>query len=312
MDHFSDRMIRHHFLSREEKNIHTRWNRDIPPVLNIKSGDLISMETRDASDGAFTPDSTAADIAARDTGRIHPLTGPVFVEGAGPGDVLKVDILEYELGDWGWSVSGPGKGLLPELLERDYFKAWRYDKKSGYAWFSEQVRVKLAPFCGVLGTAPAERGEFRTGPPGKHGGNMDIRYLTAGTSLYLPVWVEGALFSAGDGHAAQGDGEVGISAIETELTVTLRISVLHGESIEEPRYETDHYYATTGIGTTILEAAQKATGYMIDYVCSRYGLEKEEAYVICTAALDLKICETVDLPNYLVAAHLPKEIFLSI
>ncbi len=180
MDHFSDRMIRHHFLSREERNIHTRWNRDIPPVLNIKSGDLLSMETRDASDGAFTPDSTAADIAARDTGRIHPLTGPVFVEGAGPGDVLKVDILEYELGDWGWSVSGPGKGLLPELLERDYFKAWRYDKKSGYAWFNEYVRVKLAPFCGVLGTAPAERGEFRTGPPGKHGGNMDIRYLTAG------------------------------------------------------------------------------------------------------------------------------------
>jgi acetamidase/formamidase len=310
MDNFSERNVRHHFLSREERNIHNRWNREIPPVLRIQSGDLITMEMRDASDGAFSPDSTAAAIAARDTGKIHPLTGPVFIEGAEPGDTLKIDILEYTPGDWGWSVSGPGRGILPELLDTDYFKAWRFDKRSGYAWFNDRVRVKLSPFCGVMGTAPEEAGEFRTMPPHKNGGNMDIRYLTAGTTLYLPVSVSGGLFSAGDGHAAQGDGEVGISAIETEMTVTLRIRLIKGESIEEPRYETGLYYAATGIGTTILEAAQKATGYMVEYICSRWGLEKEEAYVICSAALDLKICETVDLPNYLVAAHLPKEIFL--
>ena len=139
---------------------------------------------------------------------------------------------------------------------------------------------------------------------------MDIKYLTTGTSLYLPIFVKGALLSAGDGHAAQGDGEVCITAIETELTVTLKISVRKNFSIDEPQYENNLFYATTGFGTTIVEAAKKATGFMIKHLTTNYELSPEEAYALCSVVMDLKICETVDMPHYLVSAHIPKDIFI--
>lgn len=294
-----------HHLSRDLRNIHNRWNRDLPPVLQIQSGDLVRIETRDAADMHFTPDSTVADLATRDRSKIHPLTGPIQVAGAAPGDVLKIEILNYELSDWGWTVTGPGVGLLPDLLTESYFKVWRFDPARQFAEFRPGIRVPLAPFCGIFGVAPAESGELSTIPPRRNGGNMDIRHLVAGTTLYLPVLVPGALFSAGDGHAAQGDGEVCVSAIETNLAVTVRLSVLKGVSIQEPRYEGPGFYATTGVGTTILEAARKATTYMIEYVSVRCGLSTAESYALLTAIMDLKICETVDLPHYLVSAHVP-------
>jgi len=139
---------------------------------------------------------------------------------------------------------------------------------------------------------------------------MDVKYLTEGTTLYLPVAMKGALFSTGDSHAAQGDGEVCVSAIETDLTVTVRLSVRKDFSIDEPQYENDLFYATTGVGTTIIEAAKKATRFMIKHLTVNYKLSLEEAYVLCSVAMDLKICEVVDLPNYLVSAHIPKNIFV--
>jgi acetamidase/formamidase len=300
----------YHYLSSEQKNIHNRWNKDIPPALKIRSGDMVTIETRDASDWHFTPDSTVADIVTRDTSKTHPITGPIYVDEAVPGDVLKIDILDFELSDWGWSATGKGKGLLPDLLSESYLKIWTYDAKKQYAELKDGVRVKLDPFCGVMGVAWEETGEFRTIPPRKNGGNMDIRHLTAGTTLYLPVFVNGALFSAGDAHAAQGDGEVAVSAIETDLAVTARFTVLKGASIAEPRYESDEYYATTGFGTTILEASQKATRYMVGHLSETYGLDPVEAYSLCSMAMDLKICETVDMPHYLVSAHIPKDVFV--
>ena len=302
---------KYHYLSNEQKNIHNRWNKDIAPAVRISSGDLVTIETRDASDRHFTPQSTAKDIETRDKSKTHPLTGPIYVDQAEPGDVLKIDILDFELSDWGWTVTGKGLGLLPDLLSKHYLKIWTYDRKKQYAELKAGVRVRLSPFCGVMGVAWEQTGEFRTAPPRKNGGNMDIRHLTAGTTLYLPVFVKGALFSAGDAHAAQGDGEVCISAIETDLAVTVRISVLKGFPIEEPRYESNEYYATTGFGTTIIEASKKATLYMVRHLSSQYGLSAEEAYTLLTAAMDLKICETVDMPHYLVSAHLPKDIFVS-
>ncbi|MCK4827299.1 acetamidase/formamidase family protein, partial [bacterium] len=247
--------VKHHYLTRDQRNIHNRWNKDIPPVVHINSGDIVTIETREASDGHFTPDSTVKDIATRDSSKVHPITGPIYIEEAEPGDVLQIDILKYELGEWGWTLTGKGLGLLPDELSKSYLNIWIYDKDKKYAKFKDGIMIKLEPFCGVMGVAWEETGEFRTIPPRKNGGNMDIRYLTAGTTLYLPVFVTGALFSAGDAHAAQGDGEVCVSGIETDLTVTVRISVIKGFSIDEPRYENDTFYATTGFGTTIIEAA---------------------------------------------------------
>ena len=302
--------VKHHYLTRDQKNIHNRWNKDIPPVVHINSGDIVTIETRDASDGHFTPESTVKDIATRDSSKVHPITGPIYIEEAEPGDVLQIEILKYELGEWGWTLTGKSLGLLPDELSKSYLNIWIYDKDKKYAKFKDSIMIKLEPFCGVMGVAWEETGEFRTIPPRKNGGNMDIRYLTAGTTLYLPVFVKGALFSAGDAHAAQGDGEVCVSGIETDLTVTVRISVIKGFSIDEPRYENDTFYATTGFGTTIIEAAKKATGFMIKHLTTNYELSSEEAYVLCSVAMDLKICETVDMPHYLVSAHIPKNIFV--
>ncbi|MFC2076679.1 acetamidase/formamidase family protein [candidate division KSB1 bacterium] len=301
-------MGKHHSLSRELT--HNRWNRDIPPILRVNSGDTVRIETKDADDGHFTPESTAKDVDTRDRGKVHPLTGPIYIEEAEPGDVLQVDIIKFELADWGWTLIGRDVGFLPEEFPDDFIKIWRYDADKKYAWFREDIRVELAPFCGVMGTAWDEPGEFRTFPPRKNGGNMDVKHLIAGTILYLPVSVPGALFSTGDGHAAQGDGEVCVSAIETELAVTVRLTVRKDYSIEEPEYESDDYYATTGVGTTIIEAAQKATRFMINRLANDHGMSREEAYVLCSNVMDLKICEVVDLPNYLVSGHVSKSIFI--
>jgi acetamidase/formamidase len=242
--------------------------------------------------------------------KVHPLTGPVYVEEAEPGDVLKIDIIDYELSEWGWTIAAKGRGFLPDFLSDGYLKIWHYDKNKQFATFKDGIRIPLNPFSGIMGVAWEEPGEFRTIPPRKNGGNMDIKHLTAGTTLYLPVFVNGALFSAGDGHAAQGDGEVSITAIETELTVTVRISVIKSFSLNEPQYETDSFYATTGFGTTIIEAGQKATRYMIEHLTRNHNLAPEEAYALCSVAMDLKISEAVDMPHYLVSAHLPKNIFV--
>ncbi len=302
--------VEHHFLTRQQKNIHNRWNKDLIPVLYVHSGDTVTIETRDASDGHYTPESIKNDIATMDSSKVHPLTGPIYLEEAKPGDVLRIDILGYELGEWGWTVTGKGRGFLPDVVSDSYLKIWHYDNDKRYAIFRDGIRVTLNPFCGVMGVAWEETGEFRTIPPRKNGGNMDIKYLTAGTTLYLPVFVKGALFSAGDGHAAQGDGEVCITAIETELNATVKLTVMKNVSINEPQYENNDIYATTGFGTTIIEAAQKATGFMINHLSIQYRLSTDEAYALCSVAMDLKICEAVDMPHYLVSAHIPKSIFV--
>lgn len=297
------------FYLTQEKT-HNRWNKDILPILRINSNDTVTIETREASDRHFTPKSTSKDAENRDLSKVHPLTGPIYIEEAEPGDILQIDIIKYELEDWGWTIISKGRGFLPEDFPVDYLKIWKYDKNKEYAECKEGIRIKLEPFCGVMGVAWEESGEFRTSPPRKNGGNMDCKYLTSGTTLYLPVFIKGALFSVGDGHAAQGDGEVCVSAIETDLKVTLKFTVRKDLSIEEPQYENNLFYATTGFGETIEEAAKKATRFMIKHLSKNFKLSPEEAYILCSVAMDLKICEVVDLPNYLVSAHIPKNIFV--
>jgi acetamidase/formamidase len=297
--------------------VHHCWDRSIPPRLEIESGDTVVFECRDAADGFYSWDSVAADVLRREF-RGHPLTGPVSVKGARPGDVLQVEVLELRPGDLGWTSIREGRGLLADEFSEPYLKLW--DLRGGdAAELKPGIRVPLEPFLGVMGVAPDTPGEHSTAPPRRCGGNMDVKQLTAGSTLYLPVLVDGALFSTGDGHAAQGDGEVCITAIETRMTATLRFTVRRDFRLDEPEFGTGGpvaaatnvgpHYATTGIAPDLMVATKKAVRAMIGYLGREHGLSREEAYVLCSVAVDLKISEVVDAPNWVVSAFLPLSLF---
>ena len=291
------------------ENTHARWSRTIPPVLTVPSGAIVEVFTQEASGGQLSSESNVEAIADLDFDRIHALTGPIAVEGAEPGDVLAVTLHDIEVGDWGWAAIVPGFGFLADVFTEPYLKVFELGPDATHAVFNERIRVPLAPFPGVLGVAPDTDSLLVTIPPRTNGGNMDNRYMAAGTTVYLPVWVEGANFSIGDTHAAQGDGEVSGTAIEAPMRIVLELNVLKGgRMIEEPEYETDEYYAVTAFGTDLNEATRKATLFMIDYLVEDHGLDREDAYVLCSLAGDLKISETVDMPHYLVSMHMPKEV----
>jgi acetamidase/formamidase len=310
-------MGREHFLPAEK--VHFVWNNALPPALEIDPGDVVVYDLRDVTDNQITPASTADALTTLDWSRIYPLGGPVFVKGAKPGDVLEVEILDLHPKGWGWTGIIPGFGLLEEEFNKPYLRIW--DLSPGdHTFLREDIRIPLDPFCGTMGVAPEEKGEFPVMPPGKFGGNMDIRHLTKGATLLLPVQVEGALFSCGDCHAAQGDGEVCVTGIEAPMHVALRFRVRKDRSIPEPqfltpgpltsKYDGKGYYATTGISPDLLEASRKAVRHMIDHLVHTYHLTPEDAYVLCSVAVDLKISEVVDKPNWIVSAYLPLSIFL--
>jgi acetamidase/formamidase len=297
--------------------VHYCWDNSIPPRLEIESGDTIVFQCRDAGDGWYTWSSTTADVMGR-VSKGHPLTGPVLVKGARPGDVLQVEILELSPGELGFTQFRPGRGLLPEDFPEPFLKLW--DLRDGdSAEFKPGIRVPLEPFLGVMGVALDEPGQHVTAPPRKNGGNMDVKQLTAGSTLYLPIWVDGALFSTGDGHAAQGDGEVCITAIETRMRATLRFTLRRDFALEEPEFQTGGplsartnlgpHYATTGIAPDLMGATKKAVRAMIGYLVRAHGQTREEAYALSRVAVDLKISEVVDAPNWVVSAFVPLSIF---
>ena len=291
------------------ENTHARFSSTIPPVLRVPSGSVLEVLTKEASDGQITPSTTAADLAGLDFDLIHPLTGPVYVEGAQPGDVLAVTLHHLEVLDWGWAVIIPGFGFLAEEFDQPFAMGFDIGPESQFAVFNDRIRIPLRPFAGVMGVAPATDSLLTTIPPRANGGNMDNRHLTAGTTVYFPVLVDGALFSIGDTHAAQGDGEVSGTAIEAPMRVVYEVNVLeNARTIPEPQYETADLYAVTAFGTTIDEAARKATGYMIDYLEAEHGLTRQEGYVLASLAGDLKISEVVDVPHVLVSMHMPKTV----
>ncbi len=297
--------------------VHYCWDNSIPPRLDIDSGDTVVFHCRDAGDCWYTWSSTAEDVMRR-VFKGHALTGPVLVKGARPGDVLQVEVLELAPGELGFTQFRPDRGLLPEDFPEPYLKIW--DLRNGqFAEFKPGIRIPLEPFLGVMGVALDEPGEHPTAPPRRSGGNMDVKQLTAGSTLFLPVCVDGALFSTGDGHAAQGDGEVCITAIETQMTATLRFTVRRDFRLEEPEFQTGGpiaartnvgpHYATTGIAPDLMEATKKAVRAMIGYLVRARGLSREEAYALSSVAVDLKISEVVDAPNWVVSAFLPLSIF---
>ncbi|MDX1618558.1 MAG: acetamidase/formamidase family protein [Balneolaceae bacterium] len=288
---------------------HNRWSSAIEPVLTVPSGSVIEVATEEASDRQLNLNSTVEDLKNISFDPIHPLTGPVYVEGAEPGDVLKVTLHRIEMGDWGWTAIVPGFGFLADEFDQPYLKTYELGNERSSIRFAENIEIPLKPFPGVMGVAPATDSMLSTIPPRENGGNMDDPHMVEGTMVYFPVLVEGALFSIGDAHATQGLGEVCGTAIEAPMRIVYEIEVIKGgRPIEEPQYETDDYYAVTGFGTTIDEAARKATRYMIDYLVAEHGLSRNDAYALCSLAGDLKIAEVVDVPHMLVTMHMSKEV----
>jgi len=223
---------------------------------------------------------------------------------------LAVTIHDIELGNWGWTGIFPGFGLLADEFTEPWLKTYEIEKDDKTIQFSENIEIPIKPFAGVLGVAPATDEMLSTIPPRANGGNMDDPYMVKGTTVYLPVFVDGALFSIGDAHVSQGLGEVCGTAIEAPMKFIVELNLLKGEKIiQEPQYETDEYYATTGFATTIDGASKKAVGYMVDYLVAEKGMDKTEAYALCSLAGDLHIAEAVDLPHMLVSMHLSKSIF---
>jgi formamidase len=353
-------------LLEEPANGHNRWHPDIPPVVEVTPGEEVALQTRDASDGGVTREKGRAEGGR---GRIHPLTGPVYVAGAEPGDLLEVEYLEIEPEPWGWTSCGPGTGFLGDLLTERHTFIW--DIKDGWATSAgiPGVRIPSQCFMGTAGVAPSHaqvkewtqresdlvaRGGtaalpdptdavpstaaiaaegLRTMPPRENCGNIDAKQLTKGSKLFLPVNVAGALYSAGDAHFAQGDGEVCLTAIEMSATVAVRFQVHKGEAarknIRWPRFAHPDYFvppewaaprnfiATTGMpvredgtqeGGDLNLAARNALRDMIGLLQER-GWTAAQAYAICSVAVDLRISNVVDLPNVTVSALLPEAIF---
>lgn len=286
---------------------HNKWSRTIEPVLTINSGEVIEISTEEATDGQLKIGSDTSDLMNLSFDPIHPLTGPIFINQAKPGDVIAVTLHKIEIGDWGWTAILPGFGFLADEFTEPYLKTYELSGKNNIQ-FANGINIPLRPFPGVLGVAPNTDSLLSTIPPRANGGNMDDPNIVEGTTVYLPVFVEGALFSIGDAHAAQGLGEVCGTAIEAPMKFLVEIKVLKNIDIEEPQYENEDVYAVTAFATTIDEAAKKATRYMIDYLTSNYDLSRNEAYMLCSLAGDLKIAEVVDVPHMLVTMSINKEV----
>jgi len=305
-----------HYL--DDSVVHAFWDNSYPARLEIEPGDTVIFECREATDGQVTPDSDHNALANPDFSKIHPLTGPVFVKGVQPGDTLEVEILKLQHKGWGWNGHLPGFGLLGADFNFPYVQHWRLEGESCFFRENDKVEVPYEPFCGVMGVAPKEAGRFDTIPPRFNGGNIDIRGLTVGAKLYMPVWLEGALFSTADCHSAQGDGEVCGTGIETPMTVTLRFNRRQDISVPELQFTTPSpltrtdsqgYYCTTAHGEDLYANAQNALRYMIDWLEANWSLSRSQAYCLCSAAADLKISEIVDAPNWIVSCYLPLSIY---
>ncbi|WP_255169384.1 acetamidase/formamidase family protein [Natrononativus amylolyticus] len=309
-----------HRLSDADRNIHNAWDNALDPVLTVEPGDVVRFECRDAVDRQVDVESGPEEFQNVSFDPVHPLTGPVAVEGAEPGDTLVVELLGFQHKGWGYTGFLPGEmglGLLPDEFPEADVHIWDLEGDVGH--FVNGIEVPLEPFPGTIGVAPAEAGEHETLPPRNVGGNMDVKHMTTGSTVYLPVAVEDALFSVGDCHAAQGDGEVCVTGIEAPMFVTARFGLEKDREIDQPQFETsgpftptgrdERMYATTGIDDDLMEATKLAVLHMIDHLHEERGLTRGEAYILCSAAVDLKISEVVDAPNWIVTAYLPESIF---
>ncbi|MDQ2997109.1 MAG: acetamidase/formamidase family protein, partial [Chloroflexota bacterium] len=305
---------REHTLDRSK--IHYKWDNSFPPAIEIESGDTVHCDTEEVSDGQIKPGMPASILGNLDFDRLYPLAGPIYVKGAEPGDILEVEILRLQTLDWGWAGIIPGLGLLAQDFTAPYIRY--FDLTNGEtAPLRDDIHIPIQPFCGTMGVALDEPGAHAVLPTTKGGGNIDTRHLNVGAKLYLPVFVPGALFSAGDCHAAQGDGEVCVTGIECPLEFSLRFNVIKGRSLRpwsyqfsttpgpiQPKSDAKGYFVTTAIGTDLMTNAQNAVRDMIDWLVREKNLSREDAYILCSQAGDLRISQIVDAGNWCVSFYL--------
>ena len=304
---------------------HFGWDNALAPAERVAPGSTVLFQCHDSSAGQLGPSSTVADVVALDFGKINPVSGPIWVEGAEPGDAIKVRLesfapREREGAAWGWTANIPGFGLLADQFLDPALITWTYDAQTlAPALWGTQGRIPLKPFTGTIGLAPAEPGPHSVVPPRRVGGNLDIRDMGVGTTLYLPVEVAGGLFSVGDTHAAQGDGEVCGTAIESPMDVVVTLDLVKGMGLRAPRFVTDGpvtrhldakgFEVTTGIGPDLMSGARDAVAGMIDHLCATRGMSAVEAYMLCSTCGDLRISEVVDAPNWVVSFYFPRVVF---
>jgi acetamidase/formamidase len=300
----------------DAKRIHHAWDNTLEPTLRVNPGDVVHYELLMAGHGQVHEGDAFSDTQF-DFDTLYNLLGPVHVEGAQPGDALRVEIVELVPGDWGWCVIMAELGTLPDLFPESYLRT--FDLRGGTeVELVPGVQIPLSPFLGTMGTHPDEPATASAFPPHKGGGNIDTRHLTAGSTLWLPVWCEGALFSCGDAHAAQGDGEVCVAALECDMRATLRFELerrtipapyFRTAGALTPRVEGAGHHGAMGIAPDLMEGARSAIAAMVDWVVSEHGLSREDAYMLCSLAGDLKILELVDAGMWNVGMTLPLSVF---
>ena len=305
-------MSREHTLGASQ--IHHDWDSSREPVLVIESGDVVNFDLLMAGHGQVMETSTVEEVAW-DFETIYNLTGPVHVKGAAHGQTLEIEILELNPGPWGWTTFIPGAGLLADDFPEPFLKL--YDLRGRVtATVAPGVEVPIQPFLGTMGVPTGEPGRIDPFPPHKGGGNVDCRHLVPGATLWLPIWCDGALFSCGDAHAAQGDGEVCVSAIECDMQATLRLHVRE-RAIPGPAYRVPEsiatpgpYYGTMGIDADLMAGARTAVRNMIAWLVDEHGMTREDAYVLCSLAGDLEIHEIVDAGVWNVGMTMPLAVFV--
>jgi amidase len=299
---------------------HFGWDNALPPAETVAPGTTILFHCIDSGAGHFGPSSTVADVGTLDFSRVNPVSGPIFVDGAEPGDALKVTIDSFTPSGFGWTANIPGFGLLADQFTDPGLVLWKYDPGTlAPAMFGSEGAVPLKPFAGTIGNALAEPGLHSVVPPRRVGGNLDVRDLAAGTMLYLPVEVAGALFSVGVTHAAQGVGEVCGTAIESRMDAVLTLDLVKGAGLRAPRFTTPGrvtrhldakgYEVTTGIGPDLMTASRDAVAAMIDLLGATRGMAALDAYMLVSTCGDLRISEIVDQPNWVVSFYFPRCVF---
>lgn len=313
-------MLNKHNHTIHRTHHHYGWDNSFVPVETVAPGSTLRFECLDSGNGHFKQGSTAADVGVLDFSKVNPVTGPIFIDGAEPGDAIKVTIEQFEPSGFGWTAIIPGFGLLADQFTEPGLTLWTYDAQSmAPAAFSSQAKVPLKPFAGTIGLAPAEKGLLSVVPPRRVGGNLDVRDISVGATLYLPVEVAGGLFSVGDTHAAQGDGEICGTAIESAMNVTLTFDLVKDAGLSMPRFTTPGpvsrhldakgYEVTTGVGPDLMTGAKAALSNMIDLLGKLYNLSAADAYMLCSVCGDLRISEIVDMPNWVVSFYFPRLVF---
>jgi acetamidase/formamidase len=301
-----------HHLGREVA--HHAWDRSEPPVVSVAPGEEIHLELRDGSNGQISDRTAAAELFDLELGKMDPLTGPIWIESAMPGDVVVVDVLDIDIAPVGWSAIIPGLGLLSDRFPEPYLRIW--DTAGDHVEIAAGHRFDLRPMLGVVGVAPAQAGRHPTTVPTAAGGNIDVKFVTAGSRLMLPVFAEGALLSLGDAHALQGDGELNGTAIECAADTVIRVDVVKGLDLGAPIVETtpgaetvEPYRSFLGVGPDLFVAAQEASLRAVDSVAQALKVEPHEAYALLGTIAELRIHEVVDRPNWVVGCMVPLRLF---